>query len=325
LIRTPTIPKRLLKIKAIQRMVRWLDAMPRPPIAVEFASDSIAGVRLSGTGTMEEFAVEALQAGSIVPSAVETNIKDSTAAHSAMARVCSRLKTSDETAALLLPDPVVRAFMQRFDEFPSSHKDAVAFLRWKLKKSVPFDIEDTAISYVRRPTQENGVDVIVVVARLRVVREYEELAESAGLHAGVVLSSSLAALDLLEDRRLTFLVRVADWALTTAVVRDGVLCGYRCTELPARGSELTPELLLEEIYPLAAYYHDTLGVPFEFVCLSGVGKRFPEFVGPMESEFRCSVQPLLRDSGFEGRIGEEARPLVENGTEALLGWMSSRE
>jgi hypothetical protein len=92
-----------------------------------------------------------------------------------------------------------------------------------------------------------------------------------------------------------------------------------------RGSELTPQLLLEEMYPLAAYYQDTLDAPFESVCLSGIGKRFPEFVGPIEGEFRCNVQPLLRTSPPDGRIGEDAHPLAESGMEALLGWLSSRE
>jgi hypothetical protein len=325
LISTAALQQRILKMKAVERMIGWLDAMPHPPVAIEIAWDRIAAVRLSRTGTVEAFALEPLQPGFIVPSAVETNIMDSVAARAALARVCSRLDTSDEDAALLLPDPVVRVFMQRFDQFPKSHKEAIPFLRWKLKKSVPFDIEDTTISYVRRPTQESGVDVIVVVARLRVVREYEELVESAGLHAGVVLSSSLAALDLFDDRRLTLLARVADSALTTAVLRDGALCGYRCTELPVRASELTPKLLLEEMYPLAAYYQDTLGAPFESVCLSGIGKRFPEFVGPIEGEFRCNVRPLLRTPRSDKRIGEDTHLLAESGMEALLGWLSSRE
>jgi hypothetical protein len=167
LISTAALQQRILKMKAVERMVGWLDAMPHPPIAIEIAWDRIAAVRLSRKGTVEAFALEPLQPGSIVPSAVETNVMDSAAARSTLARVCSQLDISDEDAALLLPDPVVRVFMQRFGEFPKSHKEALPFLRWKLKKSVPFDIEDTTISYVRRPTQENGVDVIVVVAGIR--------------------------------------------------------------------------------------------------------------------------------------------------------------
>ncbi len=106
-------------------------------------------------------------------------------------------------------------------------------LRWKLKKSVPFEADETVISYMRQAPREDGVDVVTALARLRIVREYEALAEGAGLYPGVVMSSSLAAITLLDDRQPTLLARVSGLALTTAIVREGVLCGYRCTELPA--------------------------------------------------------------------------------------------
>src|SRR5437879_13387970 len=92
---------------------------------------------------------------------------------------------------------------------------------------------------------------------MRIVREYEMLVESAGMSPAVVMSSTLAALALLDDRRATMLARVSGSTLTTAIVRDGVLCGYRCTELASDWPRLTPQALLDEIYPVAAYYQDT--------------------------------------------------------------------
>ena len=62
------------------------------------------------------------------------------------------------------------------------------------------------------------------------------LLEAAELFPGVVLSSSLAAITLLDDHRPTLLARVSGTSLTTAIVREGVLCGYRCTELPAENT-----------------------------------------------------------------------------------------
>ena len=61
-------------------------------------------------------------------------------------------------------------------------------LRWKLKKSVPFEADETVISYMRQAPREDGVDVVTALARLRIVREYEALAEGAGLYPGVVMS-----------------------------------------------------------------------------------------------------------------------------------------
>ena len=190
-----------------------------------------------------------------------------------MIAVTTRLHAKDEDVALLLPDPVIRVFVQHFDQFPRSPQEAIPMLRWKLKKSVPFEADETVISYMRQAPREDGVDVVTALARLRIVREYEALAEAVGLNPGVVMSSSLAAITLLDDHHATLLARVSGPALTTAIVRDGVLCGYRCTEFPAHGIALTPQMLLEEIFPVAAYYQDTWREGIQSVRVAGLGSR----------------------------------------------------
>src|SRR5581483_8510763 len=145
-------------------------------------------------------------------------------------------------------------------EFPRSASEAVPMLRWKLKKSVPFEVDETLISYMRQAPREDGVDIVTLLARL------------------------------------------SGNALTTAIVRDGVLCGYRCTELPASGSALTPQMLLEEIFPMAAYYQDTWGEGIRSVRVAGLGPRLADFIPPLEEEFRCEVRSLLHSAVSGGKI-----------------------
>jgi hypothetical protein len=159
---------------------------------------------------------------------------------------------------------------------------------------------------------------------LRIIREYESLAEGVGLRPGVVLSSSLAAVSLLDEEKPTLLARVSGSALTTVIVRNGVLCGYRCTELPARGTELAPQMLLEEIFPVAAYYQDTWQEGIHSVRVAGMGSRLPEFVPPLEEEFHCPVTSLLHSAIAEGRIKEDVRSLADRELEGLIGWMLQR-
>ena len=265
----------------------------------KFRPDRVAGARWTRTGALDSFAIETLPTGALVPSAVETNIVDQNAVKGAVAGVMSRLRAKDEEIALLVPDPVIRVFVQHFDQFPRSPQEAEPMLRWKLKKSVPFEADETVISYMRQAPREDGVDVVTALARLRIVREYEGLAEGLGLYPGVILSSSLAAITLLDDHQPTLLARVSGPALTTAIVREGVLCGYRCTELPAQNIDLTPQMLLEEIYPVAAYYQDTWREGIQQVRVAGLGPRLNEFLRPLEDEFRCEVRSLLshRDGG----------------------------
>lgn len=321
---TATFRRGIYKSNFVRHVASWLDATPHPPLAIEISLDRVAGARWTRTGGLDNFAVEVLPPGALVPSAVETNIVNGAALKTAISSVCSRLRAKDESLALILPDPVIRVFVQHFDDFPRSREEAEPMLRWKLKKSVPFEVDETLISYMRQGAREAGVDVVTALARLRIIREYESLAEAAELHPGVVLSSSLAAIALVDEHRPTLLARVSGPSLTTAIVREGVLFGYRCTELPARGADLTPYMLLEDIYPVAAYYQDTWQEGIQSVRVAGLGARLPEFVRPLEEEFHCEVRSLLHTAVSDGRIPADARALADRELEGLVGWMLLR-
>jgi type IV pilus assembly protein PilM len=309
----------------VRRLARWLDAIPHPVVACEIAADYIAAARWSRTGTgLDGYAVEPLASGAILPSPVEANVVDASEVRGAVGRVFSRLRAKNEDVALLLPDSVIRVFVLHFDVFPRKPEEAVPILRWRLKKSVPFEAEETLIAYMRQSPREEGVDVVTGLARLRIVREYEALVESVGMSPGVVTSSTLAAVPLLPDGRPALLARVAGSTLTTAIVRDGMLCGYRCITLPADARTVTPQALLDEIYPLAAYYQDSWREGIAQVRLAGLYERMAEFREPFERELKCPVQSLLSAAENEGIIGSSDQPLVEHGLEALIGWTLNR-
>jgi hypothetical protein len=308
----------------VRRVARWLDALPHISLAIEVAPDRVAAARWSRVGSLDGYAVESLPAGALIPSAVETNIVNTAAVKTAVASVCERLRSHEEDVALILPDTVIRVFVQHFEEFPRSAAEAEPMLRWKLKKSVPFEADETLISYMRQAPRESGLDVVTALARLRIIREYESVIEGIGLYPGVVLSSSLAAISLLDDEKPTLLARVSGSTLTTAIVRGDILCGYRCTELPARNGSLTPQMLLEEIFPVAAYYQDTWQETIRSVRFAGLGSRLDEFVKPLEDEFHCEVRSLLGSAVSEGLIKEDALPLADRDLEGLIGWVLQR-
>lgn len=308
----------------LQRIANWLDAMPHPHVAVEVSPERVAAARFGRSGSLDAYAVETLPPGALVPSAVDNNIVNPNALKAAFASAAGQIRAKGEDIALLLPDPVIRVFVQHFDEFPRSAQEAEPILRWKLKKSVPFDADETVISYMRQPARDSGIDVVTALARQRIVREYEALAEGTSLYPGVVLSSSLAAISVLQGEQATLLARVSGTSLTTAIVRDTVLCGYRCTELPLHSGDITPQMLLEEIFPLAAYYQDTWGESIQSVRIAGLGGRLPEFTAPLEAEFHCSVRSLLHRAVSDGRIQPEAQPLADREADGLVGWMLHR-
>ncbi len=309
----------------VRRVARWLDTTPHPLVACEIAADYVAAARWTRTGMgLDGFAIEPLAPGAVLPTAVEANLVDTAEVRAAIGRVFSRLRAKNEDVALLLPDAVIRVFVLHFDVFPRNPEEAIPILRWRLKKSVPFEAEETVISYMRQTPRDEGVDIVTGLARLRIVREYESLVESVGMSPGVVMSSTLAAVPLLPDERPALLARVAGTTLTTAIVREGMLCGYRCITLPADARTVSPQALLDEIYPLAAYYQDFWSEGIAQVRLAGLSDRVAEFREPFQNELKCPVESLLIAAGAEGRIRSDEGPLVDRGLEALIGWTLNR-
>ena len=316
-----TFRRGIYKSKKVRRLAQWFNAMPHPPLAIEIAAERVSLVRWSRGGTLEDLAVEPLGPGALVPSAVETNIVNPAAVQASVESVCKRLHVREGDLALLLPDPVIRVFVQHFEDFPRSSAEALPLLRWRLRKSVPFELDEMQLSYTRQAPRENGVNVVAALARLPIVREYENVVRAAKLRPGVVLSSSIAAVALLDDERPTLMVRIAGNALTTAIVRRGMLCGYRCTELPVEGRELVPRMLLDEIFPVAAYYQDTWQEKVQSVVVSGLGARIRDFFPLLEEEFHCPIHSVLQSAIKAGRVPEHARGLADRELEGLLGWM----
>jgi type IV pilus assembly protein PilM len=314
----------LARLPFTARLTRWLDAIPHPHLACEISERHVAAVRsrLRGHG-VDGFAVENLPEGAVAASPVELNVANPDSLRTVLARTLERVGGGPDVA-LLLPDPVVRVFLLHFDTFPRRADEAIPLLRWRLKKSVPFDVEDTVVSYHLQPARGEGVDVLAAVARQRIIRQYEELVESAGCHPGVVLSSTLATLPLLDEGRTTLVARMAGRALTTVIARGDSLCVYRCTEMSEDASTLSAQALLDEVYPAVAFCQDNWRESVQQVRLAGLGGRFQEFRLAVEGELGCSVAPLALSSAIESRLATEAKPLLDRELESLVGWILNR-
>jgi hypothetical protein len=301
----------------VRKIARLLDAMPHPLVACEVSTHHVAAAHWKrGTFGLNDFAVAEIPAGSVKPSAVEANLVDAAAVRLAVEKVFLQIGVKNQPIALLVPDEVIRVFVLHFDVFPRAAAEAIPMLRWRLKKSVPFEAEETLISYMRQSPQEDGVDIVTSLARLRIVKEYENLLESSGLTAGVLLSSTLATIPLLQDNRPTMMARLSGTTLTTVIAREGVLCGYRCTDLSA--------VLLDEIFPVATYYQDAWSEGLSSVRLSGFGPRLEEFRAPLASELHCEVTGLLNSALSDGRLNSDNQRLADQNLDTLIGWSMNR-
>lgn len=81
-----------------------------------------------------------------------------------------------------LPDSVGRMLLIDLEGRFKSRAEGLDLIRWKLKKSIPFDLADTHLDYQKLAVRENGeMSLLVALISKTVVSQYEELLAEAGL------------------------------------------------------------------------------------------------------------------------------------------------
>jgi type IV pilus assembly protein PilM len=303
------------------RVKKWLDAMPHPPLGIEIAESHVAALR------WPQYAVEPLPPGAVVPSPVELNLADAGSVRDRLRQALAKVPARGPEVALLVPDQVVRVFLLHFEGLPRNAEEAVPLLRWRLKKSVPFDVDDTVVSYHVQPCPPGGgagLEVLTAVVRRSVVRQYEEVVEAAGLLPGVVLGSTLSTLSYFEDERPSLLARLTGRTLTVAIVYNESLCVYRCTEMPTVAGDLAPQALLDEVYPAIAYFQDRWNENVAMVCLAGLGDRLDEFRRAVDMELGVRSTQLTPSATLDEPLTGAAKVTVDRHLDALVGWMRNR-
>ena len=106
-------------------------------------------------------------------------------------------------AALILPDYCARIAVLDFDNFPTDPEEQLALLRFRMKKSVPFEVDSAIVSYAAQPRKKDKekIEVLAAVMSAEIVGHYEAPFRAAGFHPGLVTTSSLAALNLMQPEQ----------------------------------------------------------------------------------------------------------------------------
>lgn len=253
---------------------------PRPAHLFELSEAGIAFAHGSQQG-FQPFA-----AGTLVASPVEDNLKRPDLIAGLLARVAPSgdLKNGaarKRRAAVILPDYSARVTVLDFDSFPSSPEEQLSLVRFRVKKTVPFDIDAAAVScHVQPANGTKKVEVVAVTVALEVIARYEALFRNAGFHAGEITTSSLAALNLHRGEGVSVVAKLAGHVLTAMVLAGNSLKLFRCVTL----EEASEEEILAVLHPTLAYIEDEMGSPPAKLVLCGFSNA--------PAELRCETEPL---------------------------------
>jgi type IV pilus assembly protein PilM len=264
---------------------------PPPAMAFEISHGGIAAARL---GARTELEFQPFKEGIITVSPFQENVVDPSgflAAVKGLAAAQGNRKRKD--VALILPDYCARLAVLDFDSFPSDIKEQAALVRFRLKRSVPFDVETAALSYFPQAEAHKHVDVVVATTPLEILSPYEAPFRALGFSPGLVTVSSLAALDLAPDTGLNIMAKLSGNVLSLLVREKGRLKLARCLELASAELDDVAAVLL----PTFVYVEDNLGGRAERLILCGFGERTDEAQRRFQEEMGVEVEPVLSPLG----------------------------
>jgi type IV pilus assembly protein PilM len=266
----------------------------KPRLACEIAADRILVGRLSDDArSLEACAARELAPGSVIPDLVEGNLRQREAVTEAVQAALSSVGGRSHDVIAIVPDAAVRVVLLEFDTLPTDAEEAAGVVRFRMKKSLPFDVEKARVSYHAQKTAE-GIRVVAAVALASVVEDYEAAIRHAGFSPGVVLPSMLAALGAAEGRRPTLVVKVDARTTSLAILNADQLQLFRTLE-NTRGVTITGDQLAEEVYPSVVFFQDTYHLNIEKIFVAGLADT-SSAAPALQAQTGAEVQELVTSS-----------------------------
>jgi type IV pilus assembly protein PilM len=286
----------------------------KPKLACEIAADRVLAGRLNGGRALEACATRDLEPGIVVPDLVESNLRQREAVSAGIESALGSVASRSRDVIAIIPDASVRVMMVDFDTLPSDLEEALGVVRFRLKKSLPFDVEKAKISFHAQKVKDE-VKVVAAVALASVIDDYEAAFRAAGFSPGVVLPSMLAALGAADGKRPTLVVKVDADTTSIAILNEEQLQLFRTLE-NSRGATITGEQLAEEVYPSIVFFQDTYHLNIERIYVAGLSDagaaaaallgqtdaEVEELVGSSQLGTSSAAVPRWRMAGVVGAL-----------------------
>ncbi len=290
-----------------------------PLVAVELREDAVVTVRVTrqrGKYHLGGYGHRALREGVFSPGLMKSQFDDPAAfARAVLESLQLAGATGSPRISLAVPDTIARVFLVDLEELPAAWRQATEMIRWRIKKSIPFRVEDARMSWQQLGKAEDGrIKVLVAVAPDASLRPVEDLLTAAGLRVGLIDLSSFALLNAvrLADASDSGAAPVGDSALINAtptffsvtLTREGRLLLYRSKSYHLSGGfqgEESLRVVGRELRSTLSYYE-------EHLIGQGIGSTVLRAAG-------VEIEPLAdvaREAGFSGaRIAGAPKTLPE--------------
>lgn len=283
-----------------------------PAVGFEISPIGIRAVVLGGRRSLpvlERFVSVPYRTEIIRSSHREQNVLDPAAFVAAVREAYDGLSTRQRRISLSIPDQAGRVFLLDLDAPFKTKREGVDLIRWKLKKSFPFPIQDAHIDFEFVAEKETGeLTVLVSCIALNIVHQYEDLLIEAGIQPYQINFAAFNIFRLFATRfamgeRKTY----ASWfggMLSLYVFSEGKV--FFCRSKEIHGNRMDVNRIYREINSSLLVYRDkNPGLVLEEVyCVSTLedSEAFVPLVGEV-----TGLEPITLDISKAIQLGE-AKP-----------------
>jgi Type IV pilus assembly protein PilM len=303
-----------VSVRRILERMRGVDAEtwlglrpPYPPVAVSFEADDAVLVRLKRGrrgARYEAHARRELDAETVPTSIFNpmTRTPDTLAAR--LRELFEASGTKPGRVSLVLPDNLAKISLLALPERPGSARDLDELVRARMRRAVPFRLEDARMSHQLLAGEGREVSVLVVLVRRALVEGLERAIESIGGRVGLVDVATSNLVNLCHHRIAAASKDGSDVALFNAagryfslvIFRGGRLIFFRCKSLGEDGAGAGANGdLTRELASSLSYYREKLagqGIGTLFArTVDGAG-AVAETLGVIEPQHVVPIDPL---------------------------------
>ncbi len=257
-----------------------------------------------------------LPGGVTTESFTKPNILDMPAFVEAARKLAGRMGRRGGSVNVALPDYASRVVILDFDNMPKKADDAASMIKWRLKKLMPFDMEQASLrfQYLGAGDEKSGGGhrYLAAVIKSDILEQYEDAISEAGLRPARIDISSFCVWNLYHDflvketpGRTFCVLNLSCGKMTVMVFEDGVIRFFRLKDLSLEEREPGSDEC--DIGPVLRELRTSLTYYREHFQGGQVGVVF--VTGQM-------VDPEKAVSGITAGTGLEARAL---GIEMVMG------
>ncbi len=296
-----------MEMKLFRRIAEGLRLPSKFPLAgMEISQRWLGWVRLArrkGGYLLADYALEELSPEGVRASLLSSNVVIPPEVEQKVASILNRSRAKIKKLSILLPDNVVKVvILDNLQRLPHREGETLKLIQWKLKKTLPFRIEEATIGFQPMVSRDGSPKLLVAIVKRGVREHFEKLFAPLGVVPGLVIPSSFGLVNFchwsmprgIGDTSEKMLINFAERYISIMIFRGEKLIFFRTKDLGA-GLPVSSgfQIPLRELYSSYIYYKEHLGGNgLKMVYVGGISPRLTELQSQITENFDFRVENI---------------------------------